>query len=469
MARISRSIYILIAALIVIAAIAISISFILAPSPTPTPTPTETTPTPTPTTPTPPTTPTTPPTTPLTPPRNITVKVGIVLPLTGAFALFGQDTLRGVLTAIDMFNEKQLIPGVTVIPIVADSQSDATVAASEAERLITVENVDIIIGSYAGPLAMAISTVAERYNVPHYEVIAAPNALTMNRGYKWVFRFGPAGLYYGYAAVDFLVEFAKKMGWDISTLKIAVVHEDGPYGTSCADGDVERLEYYGLTPITRERYPAATTDLSSLIMKLKTLEVDVVLITSYFSDAKLFLMQSYELGFKPKIIIGHSAGFELPALAEAVGDLIKGVFVVGFPLLGMDTTGLLPEVQQEVVEFLEYYQQKYGSLPASWGAKAFSATYHVFLKEVLRIALEKYGEINRETIRKAFLEVDIPDGGTFVGFGVKFAPPDHPWAGENLKATLHPVCEWFGTRPEDLKAVWPPHLATAEPQLIPRP
>jgi len=134
--------------------------------------------------------------------------------LTGAFALFGQDTLKGVLSAIEMFNEKQLIPGVTVVPVVADTQSDPTVAISEAERLITVEKVDILIGSYAGALAMAMSSVAEKYNTPFYEVIAAPNNLTMYRGYKWVFRFGPAGLYYGYAAVDFLVEFAKKMNWD---------------------------------------------------------------------------------------------------------------------------------------------------------------------------------------------------------------------------------------------------------------
>jgi branched-chain amino acid transport system substrate-binding protein len=451
-----RSTYIILAAVIVIVGIALYIGFISMAPPAPTTTtPSTTTPTQTPT--------------PSTPPRNITVKVGIALPLTGAFALFGQDTLKGVLSAIEMFNEKQLIPGVTVVPVVADTQSDPTIAASEAERLITVEKVDILIGSYAGALAMAMSSVAEKYNTPFYEVIAAPNNLTMYRGYKWVFRFGPAGLYYGYVAVDFLVEFAKKMGWDIRSLKIAVVHEDSAYGTSCADGDVERLKYYGLTPVTRERYSAATTDLSSLIMKLKSLGIDVVLITSYASDAQLFLRQSYELGFKPKIIIGHSAGYELPATAEAVGELIKGVFVVGFPPRGMNLSGLLPEVQKDINEFIQYYKNKYGSLPASWGAKAFSATYHVFLKGVLKIAIEKYGKVDRETIRQAFLEVDIPQGGTVVGFGAKFAPPDHPYSGENLRATIHPVCEWFGTKPEDLEAVWPSELAIAEPQYIPRP
>lgn len=406
-------------------------------------------------------------------PREVkkeTVKIGILFPLTGAMAPFGIDCRKGVETAIEMFINKSILPGVEITYVVGDSQSSPTVAASEAERLITVEGVDIIIGSYAGPLALAIATVAERLETPLFEVIAAPNELCA-RGYRWIFRFGPAGLYYGYAAVDFMVDFARRMNWNLLELNIAVVHEDGAYGTSCADGDIERLRYYNLSGSvkTRERYSSAATDLSALITKLKGMNIDIVLITSYAADAQLFLRQSHELGFKPRLIIGHSAGYELPATARAVGELIKGIFVVGFPLYGMNLEGLRPEMKEDVEDFTSFYRNKYGDLPASWGAKAFSATYHVFLKAVLKIALEKYGEITRETIRKAFLDVDIPEGGTFVGFGVKFNPPIHPLAGENAKATYHPVCEWFNSTASGLVAVYPRELALQEPVYFPRP
>ncbi len=399
-----------------------------------------------------------------------TVKIGILFPLTGAMAPFGQDCLKGVETAIEMFTNQNILPNVEIVSVVGDSQSSPTIAASEAERLITVEGVDIIIGSYAGPLAMSIATVAERYSTPMFEVIAAPNELC-TRGYTWVFRFGPAGLYYGYAAVDFLVNFTQRMNWNINELNIAVVHEDGSYGTSCADGDVERLNYYNLSGIikTRERYSSASTDLSALITRLKTMNIDVVLITSYAADAQLFIRQSNELGFRPRMIIGHSAGYELPATAAAVGSLINGIFVVGFPLYGMNLQGLQTEVKNDVREFTNYYQSKYGGLPASWGAKAFSATYHVLLKVVLKTALEKYGDITKENIRKAFLDVDIPDGGTFVGFGVKFYPPQNPKAGDNMRATYHPVCEWFNSTSSGLIAVYPPALALQDPIYIPRP
>lgn len=395
-------------------------------------------------------------------PTKKVVKVGIIFPLTGAFAPFGQDCVRGVEAAIDIFNQEGVLKDVEIVPIIADSQSDPSVATSEAERLITVEGVDIIIGSYAGALAMAISQVAERHGVPMFEVIAAPNELTMNRGAKWIFRFGPAGLYYGYAAVDFLVnELAPKMGWDIRTLRIAIVHEDSAYGTSCADGDEQRLKELGFgdSIVIRERYSARTTDLSPLILKLKELKVDVVLYTGYAADSQLFLRQSYELGFRPKAIIGHSAGLELPSTASAVGDLIKGVFVVGFPVYQMNTEGLLPEVKASIGKLTEYCQSKYGARLASWGVKSFTAVYHVLLKEVFKTAWERYGDINRETIRKAFLDIEIPEGGTLVGFGVKFAPPDHWNSGDNIKATMHPVAEWFGPRAEDLIVVWPSKYA----------
>lgn len=395
-------------------------------------------------------------------PAKKEVKVGIIFPLTGFLAPFGKDCTDGVKAAIEIFNEENILEGVKITYIVADSQSDPSVAASEAERLITVEKVDVIVGSYASSLAMAISQVAERYSVPMFEVIAAANELTMNRGAKWTFRFGPAGLYYGYVAVDFLVnELAPKMGWNVKDLKIAIVHEDSPYGTGCADGDEKRLKELGLGDniVTRERYSAKTTDLSPLILKLKELGVDIVLYTGYAADSQLFLRQSFELGFKPKAIIGHSAGMELPVTAEAVGNLIKGVFVVGFPVYQMNTEGLLPEVKQDLQKLTDYSTEKYGKKLASWGVKAFSAVYHVLLKGVFKIAYEKYGEINRETIRKAFLEVDIPDGGTLVGFGAKFAPPDHWDAGDNLRAIMHPVAEWFGPKAEDLIVVWPSELA----------
>ncbi|MEK9905929.1 MAG: hypothetical protein VW462_11860, partial [Rhodospirillales bacterium] len=49
---------------------------------------------------------------------------------------------------------------------------------------------------------------------------------------------------------------------------------------------------------------------------------------------------------------------------------------------------------------------------------------HVFFSDVLPRAIKKYGGIDAESLRKAALDTDIPEGGTLLGFGVKFPEQD---------------------------------------------
>src|SRR5438094_7238880 len=56
------------------------------------------------------------------------------------------------------------------------------------------------------------------------------------------------------------------------------------------------------------------------------------------------------------------------------------------------------------------------------------------MSEVLPRAIKKHGGIDAEALRKAALEVDLPEGGTMLGFGVKFEGESGPMAGQNDRA-----------------------------------
>jgi hypothetical protein len=81
--------------------------------------------------------------------------------------------------------------------------------------------------------------------------------------------------------------------------------------------------------------------------------------------------------------------------------------------------------------------------------------------EVMPLALKKYGEINAETLRKAFLEVDYLPEQDPRGWGAKFAPPDHEYAGQNLRAP-GTLMQWVGGTEY---IVWPKALQTIDPRL----
>ena len=92
---------------------------------------------------------------------------------------------------------------------------------------------------------------------------------------------------------------------------------------------------------------------------------------------------------------------------------------------------------------------------------AASNTY-VFLTEVLPRAIKKYGGVDPDALRKAALEVDIPEGGTMLGFGVKFpAGGETPMAGQNERSSPV-VMQYVNGR---TYIAWPKAIRTTDPLL----
>src|SRR4029453_4944663 len=94
---------------------------------------------------------------------------------------------------------------------------------------------------------------------------------------------------------------------------------------------------------------------------------------------------------------------------------------------------------------------------------AASNTY-LFLTEVLPRAIKKYGGVDPEALRKASLAVDIPEGGTMLGFGVKFYGEGQQMAGQNERS--YPVVLQYID--DKSYVVWPKSQAVRE-AVLPRP
>jgi branched-chain amino acid transport system substrate-binding protein len=434
-------------------------------------TPAPTTPTPTPT-----------PTPTLTPmPKPVEkIKIALVFPLTGALATLGTEEANAAIMAIEMVNEKGGVRGIPVEYHLADITSDPAKAASEVERVILTYKPHLIIGTYSSALLLATSEVAERYGVPYMEVGAITEKATL-RGYKYFFRPEIIGVDYGWASVQFIVEkVAPVLGKKPSEIKVAIIYEDGPYGTSVAAGNKVMVEKYGLQLVLMEAYSSKTTDLTPLILKLKATEPDIILATSYTSDAILFVRQAKELGLKVKVFIGHSAGWADTATWKALGTDIAYFFNVGPPTCWYNYSALKSEIATVVKEFINRWYSKYGHYPIVETMISFAHTYWA-LTDLLPRVIEKYGEPTPDNIIKAVWETDIPEGGTAVIWGIKFSTPDKPEdtdIGKIIRADkpqLHvnqnirafPVVEQW-TPDGRLVVVWPDKYAYQKP-VIPFP
>ena len=226
------------------------------------------------------------------------IRIGVLYDLSGPFAAAGSlPCAIGAQIAIDLTNEHGGVLGkYKVEPIKADSQSKADVAINEAERLIDQEKVDIILGIYSSAHAVPLAAKLEAQKKILWITTAVASSVFKGKDLHYAFRAQIHSDQYGEAAVSFLAENAKaRLGIEPKDLKAAVIYEDGPYGTGCADADIAQSKERGVQVVLKEGYSASTPDLSSLVTKLKRARADVILHTGYNPDITLFLRQSREV------------------------------------------------------------------------------------------------------------------------------------------------------------------------------
>ncbi|HUS95650.1 MAG TPA: ABC transporter substrate-binding protein, partial [Hyphomicrobiaceae bacterium] len=267
-------------------------------------------------------------------------------------------------------------------------------------------------------------------------------------------------------SVEFLNANAKsKMGIDPKSLRVAIIHEDGPYGSGVAGGNESKAKAVGMKIVLKEGYSATAPDLSSLVTKLKRARPDVILHTGYNPDISLFLRQAKEQGLRFKALIGHGAGYGVAdKLYDALGndvDYFYNVDPVSIWLLdGKSLKPGLGAITQKVGA--EYEKAKPGVKVKSAHVGMAASNAHVFFTDVLPRAIKKYGGIDAEALRKAAMETDIPEGGTLLGFGVKF-PKDgeSKMMGQNMRAS--PVVMQYVKR--KVYVAWPKALQTIDPVL----
>ncbi|MGP1614990.1 MAG: ABC transporter substrate-binding protein, partial [Pollutimonas bauzanensis] len=286
------------------------------------------------------------------------VKVGALFPFSGALALLGQESYRGMEVAINEINAAGGLNGEQIQILKADAVDPAQ-AVSETKRLLS-DGVIGVFGSYASGISYAASPVAELAGVPYFEMGATAHKIT-TRGYKYLFRSNPNTALYGVAVVNALHDtVAPGMGLDPKNIKIGIIHEDGPYGTDVAATEKKRAQELGYTVAEVLPYSAKAVDLSSLILRLKGAGVNVVLQTAYQNDAILFFRQAKSAGFKPEVIIGAGGGYSLADTAKAVGADMNGVFDLDFPQASINPAGA-PGLDK----FLQDYKAAYKSDPQS--------------------------------------------------------------------------------------------------------
>ncbi|TAJ36706.1 MAG: ABC transporter ATP-binding protein [Reyranella sp.] len=368
------------------------------------------------------------------------IKIGVIYDLTGPLAGGGSELHHlGAKIMIDNFIKQGGVEGYKIEAVYADAQSKPDVAINEAVRLIEQEKVDMVLGFFSSAQCVPVAARVEQLKKFMWITTCISSAVLENRNLKYVFRTQPSGAQFGELSMDFIAQNAKaKLGKDAKDVRVAIIHEDGAYGVDVAKGNEAGAKKAGFNIALKEGYAATAPDLSALVTKLKRARPDVIFHTGYNPDITLFHRQAREGGLKFSALIGHGAGYGVyTKLKEGLGKDVNYFFNVD-PISIWDTNQKaldqkLPPLIKMVGD--EYDKAKPGTTIRSAHVGMAASNTYVFFTEVLPRAIKKYGGIDAEALRKAALEVDLPEGGTMLGFGVKYAGEGSPIAGQNLRAS----------------------------------
>ncbi|BAV32780.1 branched-chain amino acid ABC transporter substrate-binding protein [Sulfuricaulis limicola] len=311
------------------------------------------------------------------------IVVGTSVALTGKYARTGQEQLQGFQMWVDEVNARGGLLGQKVKLVHYDDESKPETGARLYEKLITDDKVDLLIGPYSSDVTMAASTVAEKHNFPMVSSGASASEI-WERGYKNTFGlYTLAELY-----MDQILELGKEKGLK----KIALIYENTSFPRGVAAGVKTKAKQLGMQIVFEEEYGKASTDFSSMIIKIKSKKPDMVIGGSYLPDSTAFMRQAKENRLYAKIF-AFAVGPGLPDFGTN---------------LGLDAEGVMGNTQWEPTlklpgarEFSAKYKDKYGHEPGYHAGGGYGAGY------VLEAAVKKAGSTDRDKVREALFALDV--------------------------------------------------------------
>ena len=362
------------------------------------------------------------------------VTIGATVPRTGAYAVQGEDELKGMQLAVEHINSgneliKKISPktkngvlGKEVKLVVADSGAKPNEAVQEQQRFITEDKIVLMTGSTSSAVAVALNKFAEREKVLYAVAISGSNDTTGKDCARYSFR----QCFYGETAANAIGPvLVKTFG---KNKKAAFMTPDYTYGHTVTKSVNDYLSTNGgWTMVTNQVSPLGTPDFSQYLTNIANSGAEILINVNWGRDAVLSIQQAKQFGLLPKMKL--VIPYQIPFLAKEVGpELTEGVYAA------TDFWWTLEDKFPLAKMFVEAFGKKYGYKP-EWGANNAYMQFAIWARMV-----EEAGTFYPPDVIKTYEK-----GETFpstVG-DVHFRAADHQ--------LVRPVIIVRGKAPKDMK------------------
>jgi len=347
------------------------------------------------------------------------IVVGSAISLTGKYATNGIHAKNGYEYAIQKIRDAGgvMVDGkcYNFKVIYYDDESKGDRGATLAERLISQDKVQYMLGPYSSGMTKAIAPVSEKYQIPMVEAEGASRSL-FNKGYRYLFAVLSTSEQYLASAVTLAAEMAESEGKSPSSVKVAIAVENDPFSLDIRAGVSEDAAKYGMKVIIDEQLPRDLSDMSSILTKVKLLKPDLLIVSGHSKGASTAVRQMEEQNIKvPMIALTHCEAADVTGnFGKAADDILCSTQWAETLSYKDPLFGSAAEYEQDFKKAFPEYKDK--AVPYQI-AQASAAVY------VFKDAFERAGSLDKEKVRDAIAATDLM---TFYG-PIKFSD-----AGNNI-------------------------------------
>jgi len=305
------------------------------------------------------------------------VKIGVVLPMTGPIAAFGQTSKEGLDIAYDQ--NHTLSNGDTVKLVLVDDEGDKVKAATAVKKLINDDKVSVILGEVASSNSMAMAPIAEKAKTPM--ITHASTNPRVTKGKKYVTRACFIDPFQGAVMAKYALD---------NGLKKAVVVTDAKQDYSVGLSKAFKKAYTagGGKILKTILINSGDKDFNAQVAAIKAAKPDIVAFTGYYNEGALLVKQARAMGVKAPFIGADGVGF--PELIKIAGKAAEGFMYT-------DHFNEAAAKSPEAKAYVEAYHKKFHKAANSMGALAADA-YGMILNAMNACIKEGKGSDNKECI-----------------------------------------------------------------------
>src|SRR5262252_1080309 len=332
-----------------------------------------------------------------------TIKVGIVVPLTGADAEGAIRIRNGAMIAIDEANAKGGVAGYKIEAVTLDSgtatagQYDPAQAATNAKKLVTDPMVVANIGPEMSGEGKAMAPILSEADLATITPSSTNPDITDP---KFAAQFKPKGraIYFRTVTTDAFQgpNMANFFAANLKVKSIFILDDSGAYGVGIADSFQRQAEKNGIKVLGRDQLNPKEADYTTILTKIKALKPDAL----YYGGVS-------QAGVK----LGKQAYDIIPDMIKAGGDGVHGApFLkgVGFPAVDKWYATIAgPHLTEDpaIADWVKKYTQKYGKTPDDYAITAYDGAL-VVLDAIKRVA-ETGKPVTRSNVRDAMQTTNL--------------------------------------------------------------